>query len=95
MAVTNLTGELQGSTSALQLPNIACSRARLKARDDNTGNVYIGVAGVTVPDGTTDTTTGFCLDAGDDTGWFPCSFLSELYRICDNAGDDLTYWAQL
>ena len=95
MAITHLTGEVAGSASASQLPNIPCSRARLKANGDNAGNVYIGVAGVTVPDGSTDTTTGFPLDAGDDTGWFPCANLNELYRICDNAGDDLTYWVQL
>ena len=95
MAVTHLTGELAGSVTAVQMPTLPCSRARLKARSDNAGSVFIGIAGVTAPDGTTDTTTGFELDAGDDTGWFPCSDLRELYRICDNTGDDLTYWVQL
>ena len=94
MAVTHNTGELAGSVTAVQMPNVPCSRARFKARDDNSGNVYIGAAGVTAPDGTTDTTTGFPLDAGDDSGWIYCSNLNELFRICDNAGDDLIYWAQ-
>lgn len=85
------SGELQGSTSALQLPNIPCKLVKFKARDDNAGNVYIGISGVTKPDGTTDTTTGFQLDAGDDSGWIPVDNLNRLYRICDNAGDDLTY----
>lgn len=90
---TPKSGELQGSASALQLPNITCSMVKFKARSDNAGSVYIGVSGVTLPDGTTDTTTGFELDAGDDSGWIPVSNLNVFYRICDNAGDDLTYWA--
>ncbi len=94
MAFTLSSGELAGSTSALQGPNVPCSRARFKARDDNAGNVYIGGVGVTVPDGTTDATTGFQLDAGEETGWLPLSNLNEMYRISDNAGDDLTYLAQ-
>lgn len=95
MAVTHLFGELAGTVTALQLPNIPCSRARFKAASDNTGSVYIGGAGVTLPDGTTDTTTGFELDAGDDSGWFPCANLNELYRNCTGTGDKIMYWAQL
>lgn len=87
------TGELAGSTTALQLPTLACKYARLKARTTNAGNVYIGLAGVTKPDGSTDTTTGFSLTPGDDTGWIPITNLNLLYRICDNAADALTYMA--
>lgn len=90
---TVLSGELQGSATALQLPTIACKLVKFKAREDNTGNVYIGAAGVTKPDGTTDATTGFQLDAGEETGWIPIDNLNRLYRICDNATDDLTYLA--
>lgn len=85
------TGELAGATSATALPDVPCKLARFKARSDNAGSVYLGGAGVTVPDGTTDTTTGIELDAGDDTGWLPIDNLNRLYRISDNAGDDLTY----
>lgn len=85
------TGELQGSATALQLPNVPCRLAKLKARQDNAGFVYLGPAGVTKPDGTTDTTTGIELDASEDTGWLLIDNLNRLYRICDNAGDDLTY----
>jgi len=84
-------GELQGSATALQMPSVACKLVKFKARNDNAGNVYIGTSGVTKPDGTTDTTTGFELDAGEETGWLPASNLNIFYRICDNAGDDLTY----
>jgi len=85
------TGELAGSATAVQMPDIPARMVNFKARIDNAGRVYIGKVGVTVPDGTTDTTTGFELNPGDETGWIPCGNLNEFYRICDNAGDDLTY----
>lgn len=87
------TGELQGSATALQLPDISCRVVKFKARDDNTGNVYLGGSGVTKPDGATDTTTGYQLDANQETEWIPVGNLNVFYRICDNAGDDLTYIA--
>ncbi|MFZ1060124.1 MAG: hypothetical protein WAP47_13130 [Candidatus Rokuibacteriota bacterium] len=86
-----LTGELAGATSATQLPDIPCRMAKLKAQADNNGAVYLGVSGVTKSDGTTDTTSGYELDAGDETGWLLIDNLNRLYRICDNAGDDLLY----
>ncbi len=86
-----ICGELQGSTDALQLPNIACDWVVLKACSDNAGSVFIGKAGVTKADGTTDTTTGFELAAGESTPVLELDNLNRLYRICANAGDDLTY----
>ncbi len=89
-----VSGELAGSATAVQMPSIACKLVRFKAHADNAGNVYIGgVSGLTVADGSTDATTGLQLDAGDDTGWLPVDNLDLFYRICDNAGDDLTYIA--
>lgn len=86
-------GELAGTTSALQCPSVTARYVRLKARADNAGGVYLGRSNaVTVPDGTTDVTTGFELAAGDETGWLPLSNLNQLWRICNNAGDDLVYW---
>lgn len=90
---TVASGELQGSATALQNPSIACKMARFKAVLSNAGNVYLGGAGVTKPNGTTDATTGLELGPGDDTGWIFVDNLSRFYRICDNAGDDLTYIA--
>jgi hypothetical protein len=87
------SGELAGSATALQMPNVVCKMVKFKARGDNVGNVYIGGAGVTTPDGTSDSTTGFELDAGQETGWLPVDNLNTFYRICDQAGDDLTYIA--
>lgn len=86
------SGELAGSTTAVQMPDRACRYVRFKAHADNAGNVYIGVSSsVTKADGSTDTTTGLQLAAGDDTGWIPVDNLSRFFRITDNAGDDLSY----
>lgn len=90
---TPKSGELAGSASATQMPSIACSLVVFKAVASNAGNVYVGVSGVTKPDGTTDTTTGYELQPGESTPWLPVSNLNVFYRICDNAGDDLTYLA--
>ena len=90
---TVLSGELQGSTTALQMPDIDCSMVKFKAVSGNNGFVYIGGSGVTKPNGTTDATTGFELDAGEETEWLYIDNLSRCYRICTGAGDDLTYLA--
>lgn len=87
------TGELAGSATALQMPDVECHAVMFKAVSSNAGNVYIGAAGVTAVDGTTDVTTGWELAAGEETGWIPVDNLNRLYRICDNAGDDLVYIA--
>jgi hypothetical protein len=88
-----ITGELAGVTSATQMPDRQCSMVRFKAKGDNSGNVYIGGSGVTVPNGSTDTTSGFPLDAGEDTGWLPCDNINRFYRICDGTGDAVSYLA--
>jgi hypothetical protein len=87
------TGELAGSATAVVMPTLAIYMVNFKAVSSNAGNVYIGGAGVTVVDGSTDTTTGFELAAGEETGFLPAENLNTYYRICDNAGDDLTYIA--
>ena len=86
------SGELQGRASALQLPDIPCRAVFFTAIASNAGKVYLGGPGVTVPDGTTDTTSGIELQAGDMTPFIPISNLNKLYRICENAGDDLCYF---
>lgn len=87
------SGEVAGSATAAVMPTIPCSAVMFKAASDNAGVVYIGGAGVTAKDGTTDATTGYPLAAGEETGWIPVDNLNRLYRICDNAGDDLLYLA--
>jgi hypothetical protein len=61
----------------------------------NSGNVYIGGPGVTIPDGSTDTTSGWEIDAGQETEWLYVDNLNVFYRICNNAGDDLVYLAMI
>jgi len=89
------TGELAGSATAVQMPDITCYQVKFKALIDNSGNVYIGGAGVTVANGTTDTTSGWELDAGQETEWLRVDNLNVFYRICTNAGDDLVYMAMI
>ena len=86
------SGELQGSATALQLPDIPCRAVFFTAIASNAGKVCLGGPGVTLPDGTTDTTSGIELQAGDMTPFIPISNLNKLFRICENAGDDLTYF---
>lgn len=85
------SGEVSGSATAKQLPSIPGSLIKITAETSNSGNVYLGGAGVTIPDGTTDVTSGLVLDAGDSTGWMPVSNLNLFYIICDNATDDIQY----
>ena len=89
------TGELAGSATAVQMPDVTCYQVKFKALSDNAGNVYIGGAGVTVANGTTDTTSGWELDAGHETEWLRVDNLNVFYRICNNAGDDLVYMAMI
>lgn len=86
-------GEVQGATSATIMPTLACKLLRITALGTNSGNVYIGGPGVTKPDGVTDTTTGEELSPGTSDWFFVAANFDELYRICDNAGDDVTYKA--
>ena len=87
------TGAISGDASAAALPTIDVpSHVKLKAQGGNSGSVFIGLnSSVTVPsDSTTDTTSGYELDAGQEIT-LVVGNLNELYLICDNAGDDLTY----
>lgn len=83
-------GEIAGSATAAQMPDVPGDLIYIKAAYDNAGRVYIGGAGVTVKNGTTDITTGLELSAGEQIV-APVGNLQLLYYICDNAGDDLTY----
>jgi hypothetical protein len=86
------TGELAGTATELQCPNIGCDMVNVKAKSDNAGKVYIGwMTGVAVAGANTSTVVGFELAAGEATGWIPVDNLAKLWRICDNAGDDCTY----
>lgn len=87
------TGERAGSATAAVLPTVAGSMFWIKAVASNAGNVYLGMAGVTVVDGTTDVTSGFELAPGDMIGPLPVENLNKFYIICNNAGDDITYLA--
>ena len=86
-----VSGERAGSATAVQLPTVAGSMILITALSSNAGNVYLGAAGVTIPNGTTDVTSGLELIPGSMTPWLPLDNLNRLYMICANAGDDITY----
>lgn len=87
------TGEVAGSLAAEPLPDVPCKMANIKALASNSAAVYIGLDGVTVPDGSDSVTAGWPLSPGDETGWLPLANLSQLSRICEDAGDSLSYIA--
>ena len=84
------TGEVNLTGSAAQLPDVPCQYGVIKANASNTGVVYLGGSGVTVADGTTDTTSGFPLAAGEQM-IAPVSNLNILYGIAATTGDDISY----
>lgn len=89
------TGEKAGSTSAVALPSIEGGPywVQLRAASSNAGKVYLSMeSDVTKAAGTTTVTAGMELAAGEVTPWLPLSNLSQIYIICDNAGDDVLYW---
>jgi hypothetical protein len=86
------SGEIAGSLTAAQMPNIPCKGAiMLQAPKGNTGQVYVGGSGVTKPDGSTDQTTGIELEPGAMLQFMPVDNLNRFYYICDNVTDDLLY----
>lgn len=84
------TGELAGSTSITQFPDIACKTVLIKAKHDNAGRVYVGKSDVTVPNEVLDATAGYPLAAGEEVRIF-CGNLEMIYYRCDNAGDAIHY----
>ena len=89
---TVTTGEFAPGVAAAVFPTVAGRLVRMKARAANTGKVCIGDdSSVTLADGTTDTTSGLELSAGEDTGWIPISNLNKFYGIGTGASDSVTY----
>lgn len=86
-------GEFASATlTALVLPTVTAKFVRFKARSANGGSVYVGLTGVTKGDGTVDTTSGFELAPGDDSGFLPATNLNTFYRAADTATDSILYW---
>ena len=86
-------GELAGSATAVQMPSIAGKAVQFSTDPDNAGSVFVGLAtSMTVGAGTTTTTAGLELKPGVLSPLFLLDgSLDELWRRCDNAGDDMTY----
>lgn len=91
------TGELVSTVTAVgtrQGPNVPCDMVKIKSRNLNVGYIHIGWnAGVSMTDGIEDTSTGFILGPGDDTGWILVSNLNLLFYVGSVANERLTYIA--
>lgn len=87
------TGEVAGSAAAAVMPTLSCQLVMFKAVSTNGGFVNIGLSGVTLVNGVTDTTSGWELDAGEETPWLPCKNLNDFYYICTGTGDEFIYVA--
>lgn len=85
------TGLVKTTAAAVQMATIDCRMAQIKSAAGNTQTHYIGGPGVTAPSGTADTTTGWPLAAGEETGWIPVENLNQLYIIGGTAGESLYY----
>jgi hypothetical protein len=88
------SGQINGSATAVQLPNIPCSLVMFKALSGNAGKIYLGTSSsMTTPNpgGGNNTTAGIQLSPGDLTPWLPLNNLNLFYLISDNANDTLTY----
>lgn len=81
---TIITGQITGAVNAERLPDIAAAVVKIKANATNDGNMYIGAEGVT-------TSTGYQLDAGEETDWIPLGNLNKLYQVADDATQTATY----
>lgn len=87
------SGEAAGSATAAAFTSRAAKWVRFIAANDNAGSVYIGGSTVTKKAGTTTSTAGWALEPGKESPLIriPLDDFARLYRICDNAGDDVMY----
>ena len=91
----NGVGEVQGSTTAKQLPSYPARFVTLRAFPGNSNPVYIGGPGVTVPAGTANAVgwvtsgAGYRLSAGEAITLPVVDNLDELYLRGTSADDDL------
>jgi hypothetical protein len=89
----NLTsGEHIAGTAIAALGTVDASLVKFKSRHTNTGTIYIGGVGVTIPNGTADAMSGWPLTAGEESPWIPISNLSKFYSIASVAAQSVIYW---
>lgn len=86
-------GYVAVGTSDVQMPSLACSYLQVKALKSNTGTVYVGTSSgvASTITGSTNTTTGLELAAGDTTGWMPVSNANLFFLIASAASQGVTY----
>ena len=82
------TGELAGSATAVQMPDVTCYQVKFKALSDNAGNVYIGGFRVTGAKGPRHNTTGRGVGAGQENQGVRGGKLNVFFRLCTNEGGE-------
>lgn len=85
------TGEVAAAITATQLPSREGKWVMFQGHATNTGYIWVGLSGVTVRDGSTDTTTGFFVAPGEWTPPIPIRNLDDLYAIGTSTSDSMSY----
>lgn len=82
------------ANTATQMPAVSALLVHIAAKASNVGNIYIGSSNaVTVPQGTTNATTGIEHTPGYSLGWFRVkASLDELWFTTEEDGDGVTYF---
>lgn len=86
---TFATREVVAGTTAAVAGTYAYKYAWVQAAPANTGTVYFGGTGVTIPNGTADTTSGWGLTAGNSFGPLPGGNLNQLGVIATADGQSV------
>jgi hypothetical protein len=84
-------GEVAGSATAVQLPDRKCKGIIFKNRAGTTTTFYIGGEGVTIPNNSTDITSGFALAPGESSPLLPCTNANVWFVIASAAADSISY----
>lgn len=85
-------GEIAGSATAVQLPDVPGRLFEVQAASSNAGNVYLGAsAAVTLPTGVANATAGLEFTPGQSRLLFVANL--NVFWLISGAGDDLLYLA--
>ncbi len=92
--MSKVSGEINVTTGNQTLPAKEISRVWFRAPKDNGDPIYIGWNSATVPDGSTNETAGYELDAGQSLGPVNADNLSQFTVIGKDAEDSLLYFTE-
>ncbi len=90
--MSKVSGEINVTTGNQTLPAKEMNRVWFKAPKANSGFVYIGWGSATVPDGSTNETSGWQLDKQEEIGPINADNLSQFSVIGTDGDDSLLYF---